>query len=172
MGAVSVVLRRLGELHNVHRSGAIFGCLRHFFWRNPFGEGVPEVLGFQFFAEHRSLDAGHFFVAHRVRTCKEGCKMDGPMLCSGTMVGTRQSMLDFLSIMHEEMKVWMIKPQCCFNSHGGNQAIMNHLYYGGFFNNANPPVVAAWHGGIVNTVGRVGHSFSKAHHRGAKTFTR
>ena len=80
-------------------------------------------------------------------------------------------MLDFLSIMYEEMKVWMIEPRCYFNSHGGDQAIMNYLYYDGRFNNMNPHIVGARHGDIVNTVGRVGNLFSKAHHRGAKTFT-
>ena len=142
-----------------------------FFQRDPFGDGAAEIQGFHFFGEHRSVDAEHFFVARRVRICKQGYKMKGPQLCSGTTIGTRETMLKFLDIMYEEMKLWMITDTCYFESHGGDQAIMNYLYYDKRFNELDPHVFMARHNGIVNTVGRVGHMVSKANHRGYKSYT-
>jgi hypothetical protein len=97
-----------------------------FFQRDPFADGVPDISTsnpLQFFAEHWSISAQHWFVAYRVRHCKNGYKMYGPQLCSGTTLGTRQAMLEYLEIMYEEMKVWSVTPSCFFKSHGGDQAI-------------------------------------------------
>jgi len=142
-----------------------------FFQRDPFGDGVPEVERFQFFAEHRSVLASHWFVARRVRICKKGFTMEGPMLCSGTTIGTREDMLRFLNIMYEEMKLWMVTPECYFNSQGGDQAIMNYLYYSDQFKDLNSHTFMARGGGIVNTVGRIAHLIDAAHWGGRKSYT-
>ena len=95
-----------------------------YFQRDPFGDGAEAVRGLQVFAEQpRFIDAGHWFVARRVRICKDEYTMDGPMVCSGTTIGTRDTMLEFLDIMYREIKLWMATEQCIFHSHGGD-----HVY--------------------------------------------
>lgn len=137
-----------------------------FFQRDPFSDGAKNVNGIEFFSEHR-VNADHWFVARRVRICKDGFEMNGPMLCSGTIIGDRKSMISFFNIMYNEMKLWMITDQCYFNSHGGDQAIMNYLYYANNFTTNDivtttiyPPRV-----GTVNTVGVLGLKISKQHHK-------
>ena len=127
-----------------------------YFQRDPFGDGAAAVRGLQVFAEHpHFIDAGHWFVARRVRICKDGYTMDGPMVCSGTTIGTRDTMLEFLDIMYREMKLWMTTEQCLFHSHGGDQAIMNYLHYSGHFQDLNPTLYYPRQG-TVNTVGVIG----------------
>ena len=71
-------------------------------------------------------------------------------------------MLQYLDIMYEEMKVWTNTEQCFFKSHGGDQAIMNYLYYSGQFDNVNGGThIFRPQNGIVKTVGAKGLLFSK-----------
>jgi hypothetical protein len=74
------------------------------------------------------------------------------MLCSGTTIGPRHVMLDYLQLMYREMKVWIEDPQCRFNINGDDQSIHNYLYYTGQFP-AGTRSIPHGHGGIVNTVG-------------------
>lgn len=126
-----------------------------YFQRDPFGDGAPEVHGLQMYAEHHSIDASHWFVARRVRMCKNGFQMNGPMICSGTTIADRESMLAFMEIMYQEMKLWQSVDQCFFKNHGGDQAIQNYLYYSGAFDHLQPQTFMP-RNGIVNTVGRLG----------------
>jgi hypothetical protein len=111
------------------------------FQRDPFGDGVEEIHGLQLFAEHHTIDAGNPFTQTRVSQCYDGYSMkDKPMLCSGTTIATREVMLDYLNIMYQEMKHWMTEEKCWFKSHGGDQAIMNYLYYTGRFDHLDPKI--------------------------------
>ena len=127
-----------------------------YFQRDPFGDVAPPVTGLQLFAEHRLNSAKHHFVAKQVRECRNLFEMDGPMLCSGTTIATRKTMLTYVDIMyHQEMRQWMIDPNCFFKSHGGDQAIMNFLFYSGKFDALNPHINMP-RDGQVNTVGYIG----------------
>lgn len=80
------------------------------------------------------------------------------MLCSGTTIGTRQAMLDYLEIFHQEMNTWMESPKCCcFDTNGDDQSMHNYLYYSGMLNGVNGGVEAVTNrAGLVHTVG--GHA--------------
>lgn len=75
-----------------------------FFQCDPFGTEAPEISGdgLQVFEEDPRMRTTNWLVEWPVRECK-GMSFDEPMLCSGTTVGTRQAMLDYLDIMHQEM---------------------------------------------------------------------
>ena len=83
------------------------------------------------------------------------------MLCSGTTIGTRDAMLRYLSIMHDEMKAWTKEPKCCCNKmNGDDQSIHNFLFYTGKlpFAKAIPNRM-----GIVNTAGVQGSFVIESH---------
>lgn len=87
--------------------------------------------------------------------------MDEPMLCSGTTIGTRESMLQYLGIMHGEMQKWMEDSNCCcWDKNGDDQSIHNYLFYQGRFPNSSAVPNRM---GIVNTVGVQGSMISEAH---------
>lgn len=128
-----------------------------FFQKDPFGDGVPEVTGLQLFAEHpRFITASHRFVSGRVKICKKGLKMKGRMICSGTTIGTREAILDYMTVMYQEMLLWQ-SDATCYNQtwHGGDQAILNYIYHSGGLDHLKPQVFEPREG-IVNTVGIIG----------------
>lgn len=129
-----------------------------FFQRDPFGDGQPQVEGLQVFMEHKSITTQNWLVEWPVRECK-GITFDKPMLCSGTTIGTRQAMLDYLQIMHDEMMLWMADPKCHFDTNGDDQSVHNYLYYSGKlpFAKAIPN-----RQGIVHTVGAQGSIINTA----------
>eukprot|EP00536_Pseudo-nitzschia_multiseries_P006951 jgi/Psemu1/140135/gw1.154.50.1 len=128
-----------------------------FFQRNPFGPEAPKVRGLQVFREHYTIRTTHWLVDWPVGDCK-GVHYDEPMLCSGTTIGTRQAMLDYLEIFHQEMNTWMESPKCCcFDTNGDDQSMHNYLYYSGMLNGVNGGVEAVTNrAGLVHTVG--GHA--------------
>mmetsp|Transcript_58587 Transcript_58587/g.143294 ORF Transcript_58587/g.143294 Transcript_58587/m.143294 type:complete len:320 (+) Transcript_58587:280-1239(+) len=139
-----------------------------FFQRDPFGDGAPEVEGLHFYAEHHSITAQDWFVQKRVRQCRRFDFPKGPMICSGTTIGTRDAMISYMDIMYHEMIYWMTADQCTkIKSHGGDQAIMNYLYYTGKFDELRPEI--NWpRNGIVNTVGVRGIELTKQDYRSGK----
>jgi len=86
------------------------------------------------------------------------------MLCSGTTIGTRQAMLEYLDIMHSEMKTWMNSTICCcFETNSDDQAMHNYLYYSGAFDNVTGGVHAIVNRmGLVHTVGAQASMLLKA----------
>lgn len=135
-----------------------------FFQRNPFGPDAPKVTGLQVFEEHYTIRTTHWIVKGPVWKCKN--KMfDEPMLCSGTTIGTRQAMLDYLEIFHKEMNSWMESPDCCcFEMNGDDQSMHNYMYYSGMLNNVTGGVVSVKNrNGLVNTVGAIGSLIRVTH---------
>jgi hypothetical protein len=121
------------------------------FQRNPFGDDVPSsVQGLQVFQEHVNMTTTNWLTEWPIRECK-GVTYKEPMLCSGTTIGTREAMLQYLAIMYEEMKVWISDPKCRFDINGDDQSIHNYLYYSGRLPFATS--IPNRHGGIVNTIG-------------------
>lgn len=130
-----------------------------FFQCDPFGDNLPDDVGLQVFEEDKRMRTSNWLVEWPVRECKE-IKFDEPMLCSGTTIGTREAILDYLEIMHHEMKIWMEDPKCHFKINGDDQSIHNYLYYTGKlpFARAIPNRM-----GIVNTVGAQSALVKKQH---------
>jgi hypothetical protein len=122
------------------------------FQRNPFDIHAPKVTGLQLYQEHINMTTKNWLVEWPLRDCK-GVTYNEPMLCSGTTIGTRETMLEYLTIMYEEMKVWINDPKCRFNINGDDQSIHNYLYYSGKFPKATTVSVPNRMGGIVNTIG-------------------
>lgn len=75
-----------------------------FFQCDPFGAEAPKIVGggLHVFEEDARIKTTNWLVEWPVRECK-GISFDEPMLCSGTTVGTRQAMLDYLDAMYQEM---------------------------------------------------------------------
>lgn len=130
-----------------------------FFQRDPFGSGHPQVEGLQVFEEHKKITTRNWLVEWPVRECK-GIVYNKTMLCSGTTIGTRQAMLDYLHIMEQEMLLWMSDKKCHFKTSADDQSVHNYLYYSGKlpFAKAIPNGV-----GIVHTVGVKGSWILQAH---------
>lgn len=133
------------------------------FQRDPFGDGAPDVDGLQLFAEHRGVKASHPFVQKPVMKCKKFDFGDNPMLCSGTTIGTRTAILEYLDIMYHEMEKWTLDQNCWSKGNGDDQAIHNYLYFSGAFDKLNPRVYHPRQG-LVNTVGSIGTQIVKAHY--------
>ena len=128
-----------------------------FFQQDPFGDGAPKVNGLQVFEEYKFQKTTHWLVKGPVSKCK-GLVIDETMLCSGTTIGTREAMLEYLGIMEQEMTDWMKDPKCCCNQmNGDDQSIHNYLFYTGRF-----PFATAIKNrmGIVHTVGKQAGEFS------------
>ena len=132
-----------------------------YFQRDPFGPEAPPVPKgqLQVFREHRKMRTTHWLVQRPVARCKQPhatdtVVFDEPMLCSGTTIGARDAMLQYLEDMVAEMRVWMKDPNCCCNKMSGDdQSIHNYLYYSGKLPYAVPQDNRV---GLVNTVGSQG----------------
>lgn len=100
-----------------------------FFQRDPFGDGAPEIQGLEVFEEFKAHKTDMWIVNGPVFNCKN-ISFDEQMLCSGTTIGTRKAMIEYLSIMEKEMHEWMKDPKCCCNLvNGDDQSIHNYLFY-------------------------------------------
>ncbi|KAG7351471.1 hypothetical protein IV203_010831 [Nitzschia inconspicua] len=123
------------------------------FQRDPFGPDAPVVPPntLQVFQEHYTMRTTHWLVDLPVKDCR-GVQFDEPMLCSGTTIGTRSAMLEYLRVMHVEMDEWMKDPKCCcFKTNGDDQSIHNYLFYSGKLDHI--AVAIPNRVGLVNTVG-------------------
>lgn len=128
-----------------------------FFQRDPFG-GEP-IQGLRVYEEAPLQRTTHWLVDWPVSACKN-LKLDEPMLCSGTTIGTRDAMMLYLDRMIREMEEWAQNPKCRFNTVGDDQSIHNYLFYTGQF----PYAKAIPHRtGIVHTVGVEGSILYKGH---------
>ncbi|CAB9526818.1 expressed unknown protein [Seminavis robusta] len=131
-----------------------------FFQRDPFGPEAPPVKGLQVFEEHTRMRTTNWLVQHPVEVCKKIKIWNYPMLCSGTTIGTRETMLQYLRAMAAEGRMWMKdKDCCCTGIAGDDQSIHNWLYYTGGL-----PMAEAQQNrmGLVNTVGNQGHYVASA----------
>ena len=118
------------------------------FQRNPFDK--ESIIGLQVFQEFYTVRTTHWLVDWPVGDCKN-VHYDEAMLCSGTTIGTRNAMIDYLNIMQIEMYEWMSHPICCcFDTNGDDQSMHNYLYYSGKLNNTSI------RGGVTSIINRMG----------------
>lgn len=80
---------------------------------------------------------------------------DRPVLCSGTVIGTKDGMLHFLSVLVNEFYSNNRKPnKKCKSPVTTDQWTMNWLYYNGKFGNFNTTITMPWGYGPVLTAGK------------------
>ena len=78
-----------------------------------------------------------------------------PVLCSGTVLGTRAGMIHFLEVLVTEFYANNLKEnKKCKSPHTTDQWTMNYLYYNGRFGNINRTVTLPWGLGPVLTAGK------------------
>jgi Glycosyltransferase family 17 len=134
------------------------------FQRDPFGPGSQAVDSLQVFEEHADMTTDNWLTEWPIRECKSLSLPRQPMLCSGTTIGPRAVMLEYLELMYREMKVWIEDPKCRFNINGDDQSIHNYLYY-----TDQLPVgtrsMPHRQGGIVNTIGHYAAQLFRQHIR-------
>jgi len=153
-GRFALLRDYLKECHDCTGPVLVCDVRDTFFQRDPFGPDAPPVDGLQVFQEHRVMRTTHWLVKAPVEKCKKMKIFDKPMLCSGTTIGTRSAMLQYLEAMVKEMRDWMKKDDCCCNKmNGDDQSIHNYLFYSGKLPFATPQLNRV---GLVNTVGAQG----------------
>ena len=120
-----------------------------FFQRDPFQtETKPQPL--MLFEEHANLTNTNWLTDFPVTSCKNYTVGAVPMLCSGSVMGTRQGILDYIDVMIEEFDVWKEKEKCRIDMVGDDQSIHNYLYYTNRFKNA---VAIPYRTGPIHVVG-------------------
>lgn len=116
--------------------------------------------GLEVFEEWKAQKTDHWIVSSPVSKCKK-ITFVKPMLCSGTTIGTRKAMIEYLTKMDKEMHEWMKDKNCCCNLvNGDDQSIHNYLFYTDKlpFAKAIPNRI-----GTVNTVGAQRAKIFNAH---------
>jgi len=110
---------------------------------------------------HRAVDIGESrrYVSH-VRPCygpdavRAHDLADRPMLCSGTVIGTRDGIHRFLSVLVDEFRTNNGRGPQCRSPSTTDQWTMNHLYYSGRFGRMDRTRTVPWGTGPVLTVGK------------------
>ena len=80
--------------------------------------------------------------------------VDRPMLCSGTVIGTRDGIHRFLSVLVDEFRSNNAKGALCRSPATTDQWTMNYLYYKGRFGFVQKTRTLPWGTGPVLTVGK------------------
>merc|ERR1711862_1052729 len=78
--------------------------------------------------------------------------MGKPMLCSGSTMGSREGILDYLDAMINEFEIWNQNNNCRSDMAGDDQSIHNYIYYTGGFNK-NTTVSIPHRTGPIHVVG-------------------
>jgi len=97
----------------------------------PFGdkplEQLPgEVMVFEEISTQRT---SHWLTYPPVNQCRNVKLTDYTMLCSGSTMGTRQGILDYIDVMVKEFDYWKDHDECRNDGVGDDQAIHNYLFY-------------------------------------------
>ena len=101
-----------------------------YFQRDPFQAVTPEQQKpLMVFEEIDLIDTTHWLVDFPVRSCKGEPVGSKPMLCSGSIMGSREGILDYIEVATEEFDDWKTKPKCRTGLIGDDQSIHNYLYY-------------------------------------------
>ncbi|KAL7426779.1 hypothetical protein ACHAXH_000827 [Discostella pseudostelligera] len=108
-----------------------------FFQLDPFLAAVK--LGQQHpllvFEEHPHMSNTHWLTDIPIKTCKDYTVGPTQVLCSGSIMGSREGIMEYLDVMQKEMADWMTKPKCRLDMRGDDQSIHNYLYYTGQLKN-------------------------------------
>ena len=123
-----------------------------FFQRDPFVNAMDrnQVHPLMVFEESPETDTEHWLTDRPVSACRKHKLGKKPMLCSGSVMGSREGILDYIESMEEEFKYWMQRENCRIDIRGDDQSIHNYLYYTNRFKNA---VSIAHRQGPIHVVG-------------------
>jgi hypothetical protein len=109
-----------------------------FFQRDPFVTAVErnQVHPLMVFQETPELDNEHWLTDWPITACRKHKVGKTPMLCSGSVMGSREGILEYIDVMEEEFKYWIQRENCRIDNRGDDQSIHNYLYYTNRFKNA------------------------------------
>lgn len=100
-----------------------------------------------------NLTASHWLAHNTVSRCRKTQLLRNeslPMLCSGSTMGSREGILQYVNAMVEEFDYWNSYDNCRSDMVGDDQSIHNYLYYA----NKLPGAVAVPHRtGAIHVVG-------------------
>jgi len=141
------------------------------FQKNPFGSFSEDMKNaLQVFEESPRVRTTHWLVSWPVEACytdeKTGKKTvqlgDQPMLCSGTTLGPKNLVLQYLEKMVKTFEAWSSKKKCRFSTIGDDQAVHDYLYYTGQLKEL-PAKAVPHRTGVVHTVGYEGDVIYRKH---------
>lgn len=107
-----------------------------YFQRDPFVTLTHTHRPLMVFEEIDQVDNTHWLTDFPVGHCKKHKVGTERMLCSGSVMGSREGILDYINVMVEEFDEWKEKDECRFALPGDDQSIHNYLYYTNRFKNA------------------------------------
>ena len=109
-----------------------------FFQRDPFATAVErnQVHPLMVFQESPDIDNEHWLIDWPITACRKHKIGKTPMLCSGSVMGSREGILDYIDVMEEEFKYWMQRENCRIDNKADDQSVHNYLYYTNRFKNA------------------------------------
>ena len=127
-----------------------------YFQRDPFVTAVErnQQYPLMVFEEDPETDNRHWLSQIPIKSC-HGAQVANDiskkrMLCSGSTMGSRGGILEYLSVMKDEFDYWKTREECRVDLKGDDQSIHNYLYYTGRFKNA---VSVPYRRGPINVVG-------------------
>eukprot|EP00814_Leptocylindrus_danicus_P010754 CAMPEP_0116011296 /NCGR_PEP_ID=MMETSP0321-20121206/4490_1 /TAXON_ID=163516 /ORGANISM="Leptocylindrus danicus var. danicus, Strain B650" /LENGTH=407 /DNA_ID=CAMNT_0003480515 /DNA_START=21 /DNA_END=1244 /DNA_ORIENTATION=- len=122
-----------------------------YFQRDPFRTVKPEhQRPLMVFEEDPRTDTTHWLTDFPIKTCKGKDIGERRMLCSGSTMGSREGILDYIDVMMEEFDEWKTKSECRTNMKGDDQSIHNSLYYENRFRNV---IAIPYRTGPINVIG-------------------
>lgn len=142
-----------------------------YFQRDPFVSAVIQNQQYPLmvFEEDPELDNTDWLTQTPVKSCRgiEVAKQISKtrMLCSGSTMGNREGILEYLSVMKEEFDYWKTRDECRLGGSGDDQSIHNYLYYTGRFKIA---ISIPYRTGPINVVGYRAARISEQAHKEAK----
>ena len=79
------------------------------------------------FQESPDIDNTHWLTNFPVWTCRKHRVGPTPVLCSGSVMGSREGILDYIDTMADEIDYWKTRPECRFDMPGDDQ--VNAYFY-------------------------------------------
>ena len=109
-----------------------------FFQRDPFATAVQLDMQhpLMLFEETEHIDNTHWLTDFPVKLCRNHHVGPTRVLCSGSTMGSREGILEYLGEMTTEFEYWAARPKCRINMPGDDQSIHNFLFYTGRLKNA------------------------------------
>jgi len=109
-----------------------------FFQRDPFTTAVKlnQQHPLMLFEEIPALDNTHWLTDFPVMSCRNYKVGTTRVLCSGSIMGSREGIFDYLKAMATEFDYWKTRDNCRIDMPGDDQSIHNYLFYAKKLKNA------------------------------------
>ncbi|KAL7546092.1 hypothetical protein ACHAWF_009431 [Thalassiosira exigua] len=76
-----------------------------------------------------ALDTTHWLTDFPIDNCKKSHLGKQPMLCSGSVMGSREGVISYINAMVREFDMWLQDEHCRIDMIGDDQAVHNWLFY-------------------------------------------